>query len=78
MIDFNATLLFYIGSALRELSGVKAGVRVIDVIPALTEARNGIQVLISSDHYKRVLPQMGKKAQDVLGLIDSLLPETAN
>lgn len=76
MIDFNATLLFYIGSALRELSGVKAGVRVIDVIPALTEARNGIQVLISSDHYKRVLPQMGKKAQDVLGLIDALLPET--
>jgi hypothetical protein len=75
MIDFNPALFLRLGSCLRQLSNVRAGIMSMEWAATFIEARNGIVDLLTDQNHRRIFPKTGERAQVILNRINSIVPD---
>jgi hypothetical protein len=75
MLDFNAYLLFYVGTCVRQLSNIKGGAKVSAWATVLVEGRSGLQAFVSDKQHASMFPRSIKHALIVLAGIRSMIPD---
>jgi hypothetical protein len=75
MLEFNASLLFYIGTSVRQLSNIKAGANVSVWAVVLAEGRSGLQTFLANKQHASIFPRSVQRAQAVLKTVNSMLPD---
>lgn len=75
MIDFDPSLFFALGAAIRPLFDIKVDQPVQVWASAIVDARTAIIGLISNEQHKRIFPTTGARALAVLNIINAIVPD---